>query len=99
MSPPFVVSHQTPRASDASAARTKVGVRVKLKVDAALPLVSVRCSTALAQWLPLDPVDGILDSKSESFDVELPATTNATAASCELYDEALNFGRLDIAVP
>ncbi len=98
VSPPFVVSHQSPRATDASAVRTKGGVRVRLKVDAALPLVSVRCSVGLSPWMPLDPSDGILDGSAESFDVELPASESVNAASCEIYDEALNFGRLDIAV-
>ncbi|MDP2343882.1 MAG: hypothetical protein Q8O67_23195 [Deltaproteobacteria bacterium] len=98
VSAPFIVSHVSPRASETSATRTKSGVRVKLKVDAALPLVSVRCSTGLSPWLPLDPLDGILDGATEAFDVEIPSSASGTAASCEIYDEALNFGRLDIPV-
>jgi hypothetical protein len=107
VSAPFIVSHASPRASDASAVRTKSGVRLKLKVDAALPLVSVRCSSGspvpgggLSPWLPLDPLDGILDGSTEAFDVELPGSGSGsgTSASCEIYDEALNFGRLDIPV-
>jgi hypothetical protein len=93
----FVVSHDVPRFVDAKALRDKAGVRVQLSVEAALPLVAVRCSTKLNDWLPLDPKDGILDGRTESFDVVLPGE-GADAASCEVYDEALNFGRLDLPV-
>ncbi len=98
VSAPFVVSHVTPRASETTAARTRGGVRVKMKVEGALPLISVRCAVGLSEWMPLDPQDGILDGTIEQFDVELVGADNASAASCEVYDEALNFGRFDIPV-
>jgi hypothetical protein len=91
----FVVSHVVPRFVDATATRAAGGLRVQLTIDAALPLVSVRCSTKLGDWLPLDPKDGVLDGRREAFDVVLPGD-GAGAASCEAYDEALNFGRLDL---
>ena len=104
ISAPFTVSHQAPKITEASASRSASSVRVRLKVEAALTLVSVRCSTGLGEWLPLDPVDGILDGARESFDATLstsPSSSTSTvvdAVSCEVYDEGLNFGRLDIPV-
>jgi hypothetical protein len=93
----FVVSHVVPRFVDAAAARAKNGARLTMRVDGALPLVSVRCSTQLGDWQPLDPKDGILDGRAESFDVVV-AGEAATSVSCEAYDEALNFARVDIPV-
>lgn len=104
MSAPFVVTHQAPRASALSATRSAGKVRLRLSVEASLPLVSVRCSTGLDDWLPLDPVDGILDGSRESFDVVMAATaasstgTAVDAVSCEIYDEGLNFARVDVPV-
>jgi len=94
----FVVSHVVPRALEATATKAKGGVRLTMRVDAALPLVSVRCSTQLSDWQPLDPKDGLLDGRSESFDVDVAGGDGATSVSCELYDEALNFGRVDVPV-
>jgi hypothetical protein len=98
ISAPFVVSHKAPVVSSTSATRGNGVVRVAFEVTADLPLVSARCSTDLGEWLPLDPKDGILDGARESFATTLPATKDADAVSCELYDEALNFQRFDIAV-
>ncbi len=98
ISVPFVVSHRAPLVSAASATRQDRAVRIAFDVDAALPLVSVRCSTDLSEWLPLDPKDGILDAAQESFSTTLPATKETDAVSCEIYDEALNFQRFDVAV-
>lgn len=95
LSAPFAVSHAVPVASGVSAVRGKSGVTIKLKVDAQAPLISVRCTTGLSDWLPLDPDDGILDGNSETFSAQLPP---GESASCEMYDEALNFGRVDIPV-
>jgi hypothetical protein len=101
-SPVFVVSHAAPRLSGAQATRApaKGTVRVKLEVAAALPLTVVRCSANGGEWMPLDPRDGIIDGKSESFDVEMEAGAAGAlnAVSCEVYDEALNFNRIDIPV-
>jgi hypothetical protein len=97
VSSPFVVTHKVPAVTSTSATKAKDGVRVQLSVAAATPLISVRCATGLNDWLPLDPKDGILDAADESFDVVLPNAT-ATSASCEVYDEALNFSRVDIPV-
>jgi len=94
----FVVSHAVPRFVDAFAARAKTGARLSMRVDAALPLVSVRCSTQLSDWQPLDPKDGILDGHSESFDVVVTGGDSVTSVSCEAYDEALNFARVDVPV-
>ena len=94
----FTVSHQAPVVSEASASRGKDGVTVRLTVQAALPLVSVRCSTDMSEWLPLDPTDGILDASAERFAAVLPATSATTSVSCELYDEALSFQRTDVVV-
>ncbi|HEY1097291.1 MAG TPA: hypothetical protein VGF99_00120, partial [Myxococcota bacterium] len=104
MSAPFVVTHQAPRTSALSATRSAGKVRLRLSVEAPLPLVSVRCSTGLDEWLPLDPVDGILDGSRESFDVVMAATASSStgtavdAVSCEIYDEGLNFARVDVPV-
>ena len=95
-SPPFVVSHAPPQLGGASAVRGKGTVRVQLEVAAALPLTVVRCSVAGEEWLPLDPKDGIVDGASESFDVQMDSTGTWSAVSCEAYDEALNFNRIDI---
>lgn len=80
------------------ATRGKGSVRVKLDVAAALPLTVVRCSAAGDEWVPLDPKDGIVDGRSESFDVEMDSTGKFNAVSCEVYDEALNFNRIDIPI-
>ncbi len=93
----FVVSHVVPRVFEASASRTPGGVRLRMRVEAALPQVAVRCSTKLADWQPLDPKDGLLDGRVETFDVVLGGD-GATSVSCEVYDEALNFGRVDVPV-
>lgn len=93
----FVVTHKVPAVTSTSATKSADGVRVQLTVAAATPLISVRCATGLNDWLPLDPKDGILDAADESFDVVLPNAA-ATSASCEVYDEALNFSRVDIPV-
>ena len=92
----FTVSHATPTVTSTSAARGTGGARVQLTVQGALPLISVRCSTDLQEWLPLDPKDGLLDAAKESFDMTLPATAQADTVSCEVYDEALSFTRVDI---
>lgn len=101
-SPAFVVSHAPPRMSGAQASRAKDAVRVKLDVAAALPLTVVRCSAGGGDWVPLDPKDGIVDGTSESFDVQMDAgavkDSALNAVSCEVYDEALNFNRIDIPV-
>lgn len=100
-SPAFVVSHAPPKMSGAQASRAKNAIHLKLDVAAALPLTVVRCSAGGSEWMPLDPKDGILDERTESFDVEMEtqATTGAlNAVSCEVYDEALNFNRIDIPV-
>jgi hypothetical protein len=102
VSPVFVVSHAAPRVSSVSATGNGKSVRVRLDVASALPLTVVRCSAGGEEWVPLDPKDGITDGRSESFDVELPASAQLggvrKAVTCELYDEALNFGRVDIPV-
>jgi hypothetical protein len=94
----FTVSHQAPVVTDASATRSKDSVTVRLAVKAALPLVSVRCSTDMSEWLPLDAADGLLDAASERFEATLPATSATSNVSCEFYDEALSFQRTDIPV-
>jgi hypothetical protein len=94
----FVVSHVAPRVVEPGAARVKGGVRLTMRVDAALPLVAARCSTQLSEWQPLDPKDGLLDGRSESFDVVVDAGEGTSSVSCELYDEALNFARVDVPV-
>jgi hypothetical protein len=94
----FVVSHAPPKLSGAVATRAGKNVRVKLEVASALPLTVVRCSAAGEEWLPIDPKDGIVDGKSESFDVEMDSGKLISAVSCEVYDEALNFNRIDIPI-
>ncbi len=94
----FAVHHGAPRVFEPKASRSAGGVRVAFRVEAALPLVSVRCSTELSEWLPLDPSDGILDGRVESFDVALAAAAAPSSVSCEAYDEALNFERFDLVV-
>ena len=94
----FVVSHQSPRVLDASAARSKGVIQLRLRAEAALPLVVARCSTGLLDWTPLDPSDGQLDQRSEAFNVELTAKDGGGSVSCEFYDEALNFARVDIPI-
>jgi hypothetical protein len=84
--------------SAATASRGDGVVRVAFEVSADLPLISARCSTDLAEWLPLDPKDGILDAAKESFGTTLPSSKETDAVSCELHDEALNFQRFDIPV-
>ncbi len=98
VSPAFVVSHAPPRLSGAQARRDKNGIHVKLDVAGALPLTVVRCSAGGDDWVPLNPKDGIIDGPRESFDVELDAGGKLDAVSCEVYDEALNFNRIDIPV-
>ncbi len=94
----FVVSHVAPRFVDAVASRAKGGARLSMRVEAVLPLVSVRCSTQLSDWQPLDPKDGILDGRSESFDLVVSGGDGVTSVSCEAYDEALSFARIDVPV-
>ncbi len=98
VSAPFVVSHVQPKATGASASKAAGVATVAFSVTAALPLISVRCSTDLGEWLPLDPADGLLDAASERFSTTLPATKATDAVSCEIYDEALNFTRFDIPI-
>jgi hypothetical protein len=93
----FVVSHQAPNVRG-SAVRAQAGMVVELAVDAALPLVAVRCTTGLAEWLPLDPQDGVLDGRKETFKGVLPSSSSSRGVSCEVYDEALNFGRIELPV-
>lgn len=97
-SPAFVVSHAPPKVSGAVATRAGKNVRVKLEVASALPLTVVRCSAAGDEWLPIDPKDGIIDGRTESFDVEMDSGKLISAVSCEVYDEALNFNRVDIPI-
>jgi hypothetical protein len=56
----------------------------------------VRCSRGADDWMPLDPKDGVTDSMAESFDVELVGEPKLRAASCEIYDAALNMARVDL---
>lgn len=101
-SPAFVVSHSPPKMTGAQASRSKDAVRVTLDVSSALPLTVVRCSAGGGEWVPLDPKDGIVDGTRESFDVQMDAGAAPgsvlNAVSCEVYDEALNFNRIDIPV-
>ncbi|MCC7108352.1 MAG: hypothetical protein IT382_03630 [Deltaproteobacteria bacterium] len=94
--PVFVVSHETPRMSGARAVREQGKIRLKLDVAGALPLTVVRCSAGGDEWVPLDPKDGITDGTRESFEQLLEGTGSFESVSCEVYDEALNFGRIDI---
>jgi hypothetical protein len=98
ISPAFVVSHAPPKLSGATASRDKDKIHVKLDVAAALPLTVVRCSAGGDEWVPLDPKDGIVDAANESFDVTMAGSGKFNAVSCEVYDEALNFNRIDIPV-
>lgn len=94
--PVFVVNHDAPKMSGAKASREKGRIRVKLDVAGALPLTVVRCSAGGDEWVPLDPKDGITDGVAESFEQLLDASGSFESVSCEVYDEALNFGRIDI---
>lgn len=94
--PVFVVSHAVPRMTGARAVRDKGRVKVTLDVAGTLPLTVVRCSAGAEEWVPLDPKDGITDGPQESFEAALEAGSAIEAVSCEVYDEALNFGRIDI---
>lgn len=97
-SPTFTVSHAAPKVTSASAARAKDRVGVKMLVEGALPLSSVRCSVGGGEWIPLDPSDGLLDQRAERFDVGLPATGDAGSVACEVWDVGLNSSRVDLAV-
>ncbi len=94
--PVFVVSHAAPRMTGAKAVRDKGRVKVNLDVAGALPLTVVRCSAGGEEWIPLDPKDGITDGREESFEQTLDLSGALPSVSCEVYDEALNFGRIDI---
>lgn len=94
--PVFVVSHEAPKMTGAKAAREQGKIRLKLDVAGALPLTVVRCSAGGDEWVPLDPKDGITDGTRESFEQLLEGTGSFESVSCEVYDEALNFGRIDI---
>jgi hypothetical protein len=69
---------------------------VVLDVSAALPLTVVRCSLGGEEWVPMDPKDGVTDERDESFEVDLKGAARVRSASCEVYDEALNFARVDL---
>jgi hypothetical protein len=94
-SAPFVVSHVIPRVQG-SVVRTAAGMLVELDIDAALPVVVARCTTGLADWLPLDPIDGMLDNRREKLKGVLPASAGARGVSCEVYDEGVNFARVEL---
>ena len=98
LGPVFVVSHAVPRMSGAKAVRDRGRVRVALEVVGTLPLTVVRCSAGGEEWVPLDPKDGITDGPHEAFEATFEAGGTVDSVSCEVYDEALNFGRLDIPV-
>jgi hypothetical protein len=92
----FAVSHAPPRVQNARAIATAQGAWVVLDVSAALPLTVVRCSLGGEEWVPVDPKDGVTDEASESFEVDIKGAARVKSASCEVYDEALNFARVDL---
>ncbi len=92
----FVVSLTRPAFSSAQLSDEKGGARVRFSVKAQEPLAGVRCAAAGGEWMPLDPVDGILDGPEERFDVVLPVG-DARHVSCEAMDESLNADRIDLS--
>jgi len=99
-SPTFDVAHQPPRFASARATPGPSSVRVVLDVEALAPLTLVACSAGGADWVPVDPSDGILDTAKERFDTTLPLPTTEAAlraASCLARDEAGNEARTDLA--
>jgi len=100
VSPIFEVAHRPPVFSSAKAVPQQSGVRIVLSIEAQAPLALVTCSVGGAEWFPVDPTDGILDTAAETFDTVLPTTPTEPvlkAASCMARDEAGNETRTDLA--
>jgi hypothetical protein len=97
-SAPFVVVHAPPVFQSATADPHKEGARVQLRVKSALPLAHVRCSVGAAEWSALDSVDGIVDSRTERFDVVVRGDKKVKNVSCRALDEGLNETRVDIPI-
>lgn len=98
VSPVFLIAHATPTFKDARASRVADGYRVRMSVEAEVPLAGVRCSAGGAEWLPVDSADGIVDTEEERFDVTLPGDDLFSSVSCEAIDEAGNHARIDLPV-
>ncbi|MFZ9886886.1 MAG: hypothetical protein ACO3JL_05225 [Myxococcota bacterium] len=96
--PVFRIDHQRPQIEAARAVRRESAYQVQFTARAAVPLAAVRCAGAGNEWLPLDPIDGLVDSPTERFDAFLPAGPLFDGVSCELLDEAGNHARADIPV-
>lgn len=96
--PVFRIDHQRPKLEAARAVRKGREYQVQFTARAAVPLAAVRCAGAGTDWLPLDPVDGLVDATEERFDTLLPAGHLFDGVSCELLDEAGNHARADIPV-
>jgi hypothetical protein len=98
VSPRFDVTHSRPTFEAASAAAAKDGVRFRFAVNAVLPLTLVECSVGGGDWVPVDPMDGILDSEVERFDVTLPGAATFGSSSCRCQDEGMNTAKIDLPV-
>lgn len=97
-SPTFKVAHARPKFITASATKVKNGFRVRLQVRAELPLAGVRCSAGAEDWIPVDSIDGIVDTTTESFDARVEGPDVFSSVSCEAMDEAGNHARIDLPV-
>ena len=94
----FAVTHTRPTFEAASAVAGKSGVRFRFAVKAALPLSLVECSIGGDAWVPVDPMDGILDDTVERFDVMMPGAATFGSSSCRCEDEGRNRAKVDLPV-
>jgi hypothetical protein len=100
VSTPFLVDNTRPEVQNLTAKGTVISGRV---VDAASPISAIEYSVDGGEWRPVDPSDGILDQKVESFSFKLPADVGKGlhVVTVRAYDSADNVGsaRVQVEVP
>jgi hypothetical protein len=96
-----VLFDATPPVVTASAPQ-KSGARVEIPVqavDAASPLRRAEYSLDAGPWMPLDAVDGVIDSKQEAFRVRLDALSPGEhIAVVRVYDSSNNVGLVKVVL-
>jgi hypothetical protein len=76
VSPPVVIDHTPPVVTAGAPRRTGERVEVEFEaVDAASPLRRAEYALDAGQWVQMEPVEGILDSRSARFLVKLDKVT------------------------
>lgn len=96
LSDAFVIANSLPLMNDTRAKMVTDGVHVYFKAESKVPLVLAQCSVDGKEWIPIDPKDGMTDSKQEIYDLVMPGQSSLKSVTCEVFDEADNCNRVDI---